>query len=192
MMRVLTGFVLGVIATVLLGAGGVYTYFKRGMAPVATSARPMPFEKRLARMALHARMAREMPSQAPIPPDEGNLVAGARVYVQHCAVCHGLPGGTQTAIAEGEFPKPPHLFRGKGVTDDPAGETYWKVANGIRLTGMPGFEKALSTDQMWQVSLLLASADKLPAAAGAALAHGAPAENEGDAAKAAGPVVPAR
>jgi len=192
MSKLLTGFVLGVLATVLLASAGIYTYFKRGMAPVATSAPPMPFEKRLARMALHARMAREMPSQAPIPPDEGNLVAGARVYVQHCAVCHGLPGGTQTAIAEGEFPKPPHLFRGKGVTDDPAGETYWKVANGIRLTGMPGFEKALSTDQMWQVSLLLASADKLPAAAGAALAHGAPAANEGDAAKAAGPVVPAR
>ena len=192
MSKLLTGFVLGVLATVLLASAGIYTYFKRGMAPVATSAPPMPFEKKLARMALHARMAREMPSQAPIPPDEGNLVAGARVYVQHCAVCHGLPGGTQTAIAEGEFPKPPHLFRGKGVTDDSAGETYWKVANGIRLTGMPGFEKSLSTDQMWQVSLLLASADKLPASAGAALAHGAEAATAGDAAKAAGPVVPAR
>jgi len=24
-----------------------------------------------------------------------------------------------------------------GVSDDEPGETYWKVANGIRLTGMP-------------------------------------------------------
>jgi thiosulfate dehydrogenase len=172
MVRLLTGFVLGMVATVLLGAAGVYTYFKRGMAPVATSASPMPFEKRLARMALHARVEREMPDKAPIPADEGNLAAGARVYVQHCAVCHGLPGSQPTAIAVGEFPKPPHLFRGKGVTDDPAGETYWKVANGIRLTGMPGFQKSLSTDQMWQVSLLLANADKLPASVGAALAPG--------------------
>jgi thiosulfate dehydrogenase len=172
MRRLLTGFVLGVLATALLASAGIYTYFERGMAPVATSAPPMPFEKRLARMALHARLEREMPAKAPIPLDEDNLVAGARIYVQHCAVCHGLPGGQQTAIAEGEFPKPPQLFRGKGVTDDPAGETYWKVANGIRLTGMPGFEKSLSTDQMWQVSLLLANADKLPASAGAALAHG--------------------
>jgi thiosulfate dehydrogenase len=172
MRRLLTGFVLGVLTSVLLASAGIYTYFKRGMAPVATSAAPMPFEKKLARMALHARLDREMPDKAPIAADEGNLVAGARVYVQHCAVCHGLPGGTQTAIAEGEFPKPPHLFRGKGVTDDTAGETYWKVANGIRLTGMPGFEKSLSTDQMWQVSLLLANADKMPASAGAALAQG--------------------
>jgi thiosulfate dehydrogenase len=49
-----------------------------------------------------------------------------------------------------------------GVTDDPAGVTYWKVANGIRLTGMPGYSGSLSSDQMWQVSLLLANADKLP------------------------------
>ena len=60
------------------------------------------------------------------------------------------------------FPHPPHLFRGKGVTDDEPGETFWKVKNGIRLTGMPGFEKSLSETQIWQVSLLLANADKLP------------------------------
>jgi mono/diheme cytochrome c family protein len=176
-----TGFVLGALATVLLACAGIYAYFARGMAPVATSAPPMPFEKRLARMALHARMEREMPAEAPIPPDEGNLSAGARVYLQHCAVCHGLPGSRPTAIAEGEFPKPPHLFRGKGVTDDSAGETYWKVANGIRLTGMPGFEKSLSSVQMWQVSLLLANAGKLPDSARAALAGGA------EAPKGAGP-----
>jgi mono/diheme cytochrome c family protein len=59
------------------------------------------------------------------------------------------------------FPKPPHLFRGKGVTDDEPTETYWKVDNGIRLTGMPSFRQDLSETQMWQVSLLLANADKI-------------------------------
>jgi mono/diheme cytochrome c family protein len=170
--RVLTGFVLGVLASALVAIVGVYVYFGQGMAPVATSASPMPFEARLAGMALHARLEREMPGVAPIPGDEANLAAGAHVYVQHCAVCHGLPGSQQTAIARGEFPKPPQLFHGKGVTDDPPGETYWKVANGIRMTGMPGFGKSLSTDEMWQVSLLLANADKLPAAATAVLANG--------------------
>jgi hypothetical protein len=29
------------------------------------------------------------------------------------------------------------------------------------MTGMPGFQKTLSTTQMWQVSLLVANADKL-------------------------------
>ena len=75
-----------------------------------------------------------------------------------------------TAISKGMFPQPPQLFRGKGVTNDEPGETYWKVTNGIRMTGMPGFSPSLSSTQMWQVSLLLANADKLPEAAKVALA----------------------
>jgi thiosulfate dehydrogenase len=47
-----------------------------------------------------------------------------------------------------------------GVSDDEAGETYWKVANGIRLTGMPAYNHVLSDTQMWQVSLLLKNANQ--------------------------------
>ncbi|HVZ18944.1 MAG TPA: c-type cytochrome [Terriglobales bacterium] len=157
------GFILGVILTLAVLAAAVYIYFVTGMAPVATAAQAMPFEKMLAHKALHARVEKEMPHESPIQPDEANLAAGAQTYIQHCSVCHGLPDQQQTAIAQGEFPKPPNLFKGKGVTDDEAGETYWKVDNGIRLTGMPAFGKHLSATQMWQVSLLLANASKLPA-----------------------------
>jgi thiosulfate dehydrogenase len=139
---------------------------------VATSAPLMPFERQLAHMALDARLEKEMPKQAPIAADEPNLLAGAHLYLEHCAVCHGVPGKEQTAIARGEFPHPPHLFKGKGVTDDEPGETYWKVANGIRLTGMPGFSESLSNTEMWQVSLLLAGADKIPDSVKAVLAGG--------------------
>jgi thiosulfate dehydrogenase len=163
------GFVLGVVVTILVAAGVLYVYFATGIAPVATSASPMPFENKFARMTLHARLEREMPTQVPVPADETNLVAGAHVYMEQCAVCHGIPGKDQTAIAEGEFPRPPHLFKGKGVTDDEPGETYWKVANGIRLTGMPGFNQRLSAAEIWQVSLLLAHAAKLPDPAKAVL-----------------------
>ena len=69
--------------------------------------------------------------------DEANPLAGAHVYMKQCALCHGIPSKDHTAIAKGEFPRPPHLFRGKGVTDDELGETYWKVANSIRFTGCP-------------------------------------------------------
>src|SRR6478672_782646 len=156
-------FVFGLIVGIVVVPVIVYFYFSRGIAPVATSAPPMPFEKTFARMALHARLDKEVPKSVPITADEAAYGAGAEVYKQHCAVCHGLPGVPQSAIASGMFPKPPKLMEGTGVTDDPAGETYWKVAGGIRMTGMPGFEKTLSTTQMWQVSLLCANADKLPA-----------------------------
>jgi hypothetical protein len=69
----------------------------------------------------------------------------------------------ESAASQGMFPHAPQLFTAKEtVTDDPVGVTYWKVKNGIRLTGMPGFQKALSDQQMWQVAALMASADKLP------------------------------
>jgi thiosulfate dehydrogenase len=161
-MRMFGTLVFGMILGVVALLAGVYYYFATGQAPVATSAQAMPFEKRLAHQALNARVAREMPKTVPIQPDEPNLVTGAQVYREHCAVCHGLPGQKETLIATGMFPRPPKLMEGKGVTDDEPGESYWKVANGIRLTGMPGFRPALPDTQMWQVSLLVANADKLP------------------------------
>jgi thiosulfate dehydrogenase len=154
-------FILGVIVGILLVAAGAYFYFSTGMAPVATTDNTMPFEAMMANKALHARIDKEMPKTVPIADDEAAYLAGAAIYREHCAVCHGIPGAEQSAIAKGMFPKPPHLFQGKGVTDDPAGETYWKVANGIRLTGMPGFKGNLTDTQMWQVSVLLANADKI-------------------------------
>ena len=156
------GFVLGFAVALVLLAAGAFCYFDFGFAPVATASQPMPFETFLAKHALKAALAKEASQPSPVDAGEPNLKSGAAVYRENCAVCHGLPGAPSTAIAKGMFPKVPQLFHGKGVTDDPVGETYWKVRNGIRLSGMPGFGGSLSDDQMWQVSQLLAHADKLP------------------------------
>src|SRR6516162_2980975 len=109
-------FLAGAVFGVLLLFAAVYFYFSTGMAPVATAAVPMPFEKTFARMALHARLEKEMPKTVPVAADETALAAGAQIYRDHCAVCHGLPGQPQTAIASGMFPKPPKLMEGTGVT----------------------------------------------------------------------------
>ena len=90
-----------------------------------------------------------------------NLLEGAKVYKSHCAVCHGLPDVAKTAIAEGMAPKPPQLFKGVGVTDDEAWESYWKVKNGIRMTGMPGFKGHLTETEIWLVTVLVKNADKI-------------------------------
>lgn len=167
-------FLMGMVAGIALLAVVVLGYFLSGSAPVSTDSAPMPMEKYLAKKALHAVLDREMPKTVPIPADETNYLAGAQVYKDHCAVCHGLPGQAQTAIAHGMFPQPPELMHGKGVTDDEPGETYWKVVHGIRLTGMPGFRGSLTDTQAWQVSLLLANADKLPDSVKTTLSNPAP------------------
>lgn len=159
MLKVMVAFLLGLIILPLFG----WLYFRFGYAPVATASSPMPFEKRLAHMALNARVDKEAPKSSPLPPSEDNYLAGAHIYRANCAMCHGLPGQPDSPTAKGMYPRPPHLFKGTGVTDDPPGETYWKVQNGIRLTGMPAYTGSLSDAEMWQVSLLLANADKISA-----------------------------
>ena len=157
-------FLLGLIIGLIIVPATVYGYFRLGYAPVATAAEPMPFEKKFARMGLHGRMDKEYPRNVPIQGNEDNYMTGAHTYRDHCAVCHGAGGQGATAVAKGMYPRPPQLLRtGRGVTDDPPGETYWKVSNGIRMTGMPSFHQSLSDTQMWQVSLMLADFDKLPA-----------------------------
>ena len=165
----LKGLVVGVVLGVVLMSAAVWYYFTSGHAPVAVLDSPMWFEKKLAKAALKAHLEKQPHPDPPISVDEATYLAGADVYKQNCAVCHGLPDRAQSAIAEGMFPKPPELLHGTGVTDDPAWETHWKVENGIRLTGMPGFKGRLNDAQMWQVSVLLANADKISPAVKTAL-----------------------
>ena len=166
-MKFVIGFVLGIIVVPAL----LYFYLIGGSAPVATTDPDMPFENYLAHKARNVRIDKDMPKNVPIQPSEANYLAAAELYKQHCAICHGLPDEQKkTAIATGMYPHPPQLFKGKGVTDDELGESYWKIFNGFRLTGMPGFSKTLNETQMWQLALLVANADKLPASAKAALA----------------------
>src|SRR5262245_49264952 len=134
-----------------------------GKMPVATSSAPLPMEEKIAHMALNARMEKEAPKSSPVPGDEPNLTQAAHVYVENCAFCHGLPGQHSTNAAKGMFPLPPQfLSKDEMMTEDPVGESYWKIANGIRLTGMPGFGETLSQTQVWQLSQLIKNADKLP------------------------------
>ena len=76
-------FVFGLIIGLMAVPIAVYLYFASGSAPVSTSAPAMPFEKMLAKKALHARLDREIPKSVPITADESNYAAGAQVYQGH-------------------------------------------------------------------------------------------------------------
>lgn len=167
MSRILFGMILAVVLTPF----AVAAWFMFGKPPVAVADKPFPFEGLIAGVPLHSRIDREIIVKPPIEADERNLVAGAHIYNGQCAFCHGVHG-KPAAVSDNMFPSAPPLWEKHphgdvvGVSDDPPGETYWKVANGIRLSGMPAFNKLLTDTELWQVSLLLANADKpLPPAA---------------------------
>jgi thiosulfate dehydrogenase len=156
-------FIVGIIIGIILVPAAFYLYCISGHAPVATAASPMPFERFFARTALHATIHREAPKTHSTRATEAELLAGVDVYRHNCGGCHGVPGRPASNVAKGMFPRPPQLFEPRHmVTDDPVGATYWKAKHGIRLTGMPGFTGLLTDEQLWNVSLLLAHADKLP------------------------------
>jgi mono/diheme cytochrome c family protein len=167
---------------ILLGVGigfclpllAAFLFINLGGMPVATKGDPLPLEHSIARTAIHRAMGQEVDRTCPIPADEANLRQGARIYQAHCEVCHGSPDQPPTAIASGMFPQPPPLVKmdQKGVTDDSTGESYWKVKNGIRLTGMPGYVDSLSDTDLWRVSLLLKHAHDLPPSVRADLSKG--------------------
>jgi len=155
------GFIVGLLIGILAVMGGIYYYFVSGMAPAATADPPIPYEKMMARKSLNAHIEKQGALQPAVAADEENFLGGAKIYKEQCAVCHGLPGQQPPAIASTMYPTAPQLFHGKGVTDDPASESYWKVANGIRLTGMPSFKAQMSDKQLWQVAQLVAHADAI-------------------------------
>jgi len=165
--RILFGFIVGILVLPAV----VMIWLSKGTVPVAVADPPFPEERTIIHSALNARIQREMPPAVPVDPTESNLIAGAHVYVEKCAFCHGLHV-KPASIGQNMYPAAPQLWEKHGshgvvgVSDDPVGETYWKVNNGIRLTGMPDFKTQLTNTEIWQVSVLLANADKpLPPAA---------------------------
>jgi mono/diheme cytochrome c family protein len=161
------GFVFGVLTSIVVALVGGYLLLKSGHVPANADAAPGRLELWAAGAALEATIAREAPTGPnPVALTDANLAAGARLYGQHCAICHGTAAGTASAspVAKGEYPAPPQLAT-DGVEDDPDGVTYWKIKHGVRLTGMPSWKDTLTDPQIWTLALFLKHMDKLPAGA---------------------------
>jgi thiosulfate dehydrogenase len=157
------GFVLGVLATIVVAAVCGYAVLRAGLIPANADATPGQLESWAAGTSLDATLARDAPKGPnPVALTDDNLVTGIDLYGQHCAICHGTARGDASAspVAKGEYPPPPH-----GVEDDPEGYSFWQIKHGIRWTGMPSWKGTLTDQQIWTLALFLNHMDKLPPAA---------------------------
>jgi thiosulfate dehydrogenase len=158
------GIVLGVVATLVVLGLGAYIGIRAGVMPANADAKPGKLERWAANASLHATLAREASSSPnPLAATDANYAAGIKLYGENCAMCHGTSNADPSNVARGLYQKPPQLAK-DGVEDDPDGVTYWKIAHGIRLTGMPAFDRTLREEQIWQVALFLKHMDGLPPA----------------------------
>ncbi len=157
-------FVGGFLFALVVLFAGAFVYLKYGHPPVAAADPAFPMEAQIVHVPLGARISKEL-EKPPMGTSEDAYEAGAKIYQASCASCHGTPGH-DSPYAKWMYPSAPQLFKKHGnsavvgVSDDEAGETYWKIKNGIRLTGMPAYQHLYSETQMWQVALLLKNADQ--------------------------------
>jgi len=157
-------FIAGVAATIVVGLIAAYLILESGLIPANADAQPGGFELWAAGTSLSATLRHEAPSGPdPVALTDENLVAGVKLYADHCAMCHGTAAGDASAspVAKGMYPRPPQLAT-DGVEDDAEGISYWKIKHGIRLTGMPSWAGSLSDRDIWTLALFLKHMDKLP------------------------------
>lgn len=79
-------------------------------------------------------------------PDRVKL--GALHFKTACAFCHALPGQPQNATALAMEPTAPHV---SAITDWDAGEMFWIIDEGVKMTGMPHWPASGRADEVWSV-----------------------------------------
>ena len=97
----------------------------------------------------------------PVPPTDENLIDGMKIYTMNCAGCHGGLDNKPSPLANSFYPPPPQLILIRPMI--PMAHLL-RVRTGIRYTGMPAWDKALSEQDMWKVTVFLSHIEKLPPA----------------------------
>ena len=95
------------------------------------------------------------------PLVEQELIArGAINYAEMCAQCHLSPELGSSEIYEGLYPQPPIFYKRDNSKHEPE-EMFWVIKNGIKLTGMPAWEKSHSDEQIWELVAFILAIEKM-------------------------------
>ena len=85
----------------------------------------------------------------PLPDTPETAKTGQEHFGHHCQVCHGLDGhNTGVPFAAKMSPNVPDLGD-RSVQDFTDGQLKIIIQNGIRFSGMPGWQGILEDDEMW-------------------------------------------
>jgi mono/diheme cytochrome c family protein len=144
-----------VYASLVLGALCMGSILYLRLYALGFSAR----EKPLAVEAFLAKRVRRLatPSKAislrnPLSAASNNIGAAGDFFAVNCASCHDANGDGKTVINSGLYPPAPDL-RGRETQNLTDGELFYIIRNGIRFTGMPGWEE--DDDDTWRLVLFI-------------------------------------
>ena len=166
------GFIFGIVTMLLILALGLL-FALLGFVGMRADNPPSKMETTLATHDMDASVARAAPKLTnPVAADETNLVAGARLYSEHCALCHGDPAHPKSPLADSINPPAPQFTN--DMADMPENQNFYIIQHGIRWTAMPGWKNVLSEQQSWQLVTLLSHMHDLPPAAKQVFAEAGP------------------
>jgi thiosulfate dehydrogenase len=154
-------FIFAMIVGVAIFLGGAYLYAKLGFVDIRADQKPSGFENRLAGGAMDASTEKHAPRQKnPLPPTQETLLAGARLYRDDCAGCHGSPVNPASDFGSSFYPPVPQFF--KDAPDMPEHQNFYIIKHGVRWTGMPAWGHIMTDSEIWQVVTMLSHLQKLP------------------------------
>ena len=85
----------------------------------------------------------------PVAVTDATLVAGRRIYREHCARCHGPQGTGNGSDADPKYRDRMDLTREAGAAGNPDGIVFHKILNGRANPKMPAFKDKLTPEQVW-------------------------------------------
>lgn len=122
------------------------------LAGCSAHAKPGAIETKLANAAKDVVIPFEAEHAVnPTPATDLTLAQGREVFQQRCALCHSSDGKSQNQLGLAMYPPAmdltsPHVQAWKDA------ELYWIIQNGIRLTGMPGWQGIVSPNDTWKLA----------------------------------------
>src|SRR5437867_4391430 len=130
---------VAVFLLIVLGILAVFYFLVRGRGFSARE-KPSSLESFIAIRVRSLAMPRDSKVlKNPLPATELNIAEGRDHFADHCGICHANNGGGETPINEGLYPPAPDL-RQSGTQNLTDGEIFYIVKNGVRFTGMPGWD----------------------------------------------------
>jgi thiosulfate dehydrogenase len=160
----MTKFLQGFLVALILSAVGIYFYLKQGYVNFNADQPPSQFEMHTAMAAVDRSTDRNAGDlKNPLSASEENIAAGAKLYINHCAGCHGVPSNPDSEFGRSFYPSVPAFF--KDAPDMSESQNFYIIQHGIRWSGMPSWKNTLNENETWQLVTFMSNIEKLPPAA---------------------------
>lgn len=160
--------VITLMAASLLSAFAVGLFLYSGLLDVRATAQHSKLTKWLMTSTMHASVERQGKRiDVPDLSDKALVLEGISDFEAMCVACHGAPDKKPGPIGQGLNPPAPNLQ--KSAQHHTAGELFWVIKHGIKMTGMPAWGVSHEDESLWPVVALLMALPDLNAESYAAL-----------------------